>query len=270
MHMEKPQTPDPSNQHPADILSSAKRALGAFCVTHKIQPSHGEEHALKVLNHATNAIAAAGDTTSWGDDVPLAIQLAALLHDVDDHKYFPQQSIPYQNARDILSCANVKSDTAALVISMIELVSCSANGNFVPPLVADKLHLLIPRWSDRLEAVGAVGVVRCYQYNQEKQQPLSSASSPRAQTVEEVWKYATPDRFVAYQERGGTSTDMISHYYDKLLHIAMPPPSIVQNRYLESAAERGAAELLEVCVRYGKTGVVDEDYIRGLEARMGA
>ena len=57
---------------------------------------------------------------------------------------------------------------------------------------------------------------------------------------------------------------MISHYYDKLLHIARPPPSIVCNPYLEKMAEQSSSELVEVCLRFGKTGVVDEDYIRGL------
>ena len=64
---------------------------------------------------------------------------------------------------------------------------------------------------------------------------------------------------------------MVSHYYDKLLHLAGPPNDIVRNRYLEAKLRAGSKEVVEVCLRFGKTGVVDEEYIeeleRGLEAR---
>ena len=58
---------------------------------------------------------------------------------------------------------------------------------------------------------------------------------------------------------------MISHYYDKLLHVARPPPEIVRNKYLEDMAKDSSKELVEVCLRFGETGVVDEDYILSLE-----
>ena len=221
--------------------------------------------------------------------VTLAIRLAALLHDVDDHKYFPKpspgpsdtRSESHQNARAILASLPTTMDTVAtqqivtttlgemqdFVLTMIDLVSCSKHGNSVPEYIVEGhlFHYLIPRWSDRLEAVGVVGVIRCYQYNTAKQQPLYGPFSPRATSAEDVWRIATPDMLEAYISRGGTSSDMISHYYDKLLHIARPPKHLVQNRYLEDQAETGVAPLLEVCVRFGQMGVVDEDYIRSLE-----
>jgi uncharacterized protein len=155
------------------------------------------------------------------------------------------------------------------IIDMIKLVSCSENGNSVPRYVSESnaYHILIPRWSDRLEAVGANGVVRCYQFTNEQSQPMSSTTSPRAKSQDEVWKYATPERFEAYQN-GGNSDDMISHYYDKLLHIARPPKGIVNNEYLEAMAEESAKELIEVCIRFGKTGVVDEDHIQDLSKEL--
>ena len=161
-----------------------------------------------------------------------------------------------------------RASAAAAGSSMISLVSCSENGNHVPSRILEEneFHLLIPRWSDRLEAVGTKGVVRCYQYNQESGLPLSSADSPRARTIEEVWQLASPQRFQEYQ-RTGESKDMISHYYDKLLHVACPPKRMVQNAYLEKQAEASSEALLEVCLRYGRTGVIDESYLQRL-ARM--
>ena len=155
---------------------------------------------------------------------------------------------------------------AKTVLEMIELVSASKNGNTVPQWIkeSDKYFYLIPRWSDRLEAVGKRGVLRCYQYNVEKGDLLYSESSPRPQSVDEVWEAAKPERFEEYQRSGGHSADMISHYYDKLLHIARPPKESVRNAYLEDAADQGVKPLLEVCLHYGKTGSIDEEFIRSV------
>ena len=196
---------------------------------------------------------------------------------MDDHKYFPladkaeDVEIRYANAAKICRDADLPSNVSLRrILQMISWVSCSENGNNVPLEVSQSgaYHLLIPRWADRLEAVGAIGVVRCYRYNQEKGAPLRSPSSPRAATAEDVFRLAQPERFDAYLHSGGRSDDMISHYYDKLLHVARPPPEIVRNSYLERMAEDGSKELVEVCVRFGRTGVVDEEYILGLEKNL--
>ena len=233
----------------------------------EIKVSHGFRHVKAVYQHACKAIEC--HQPPLKPLVSMEVKLAALLHDLDDRKYFPDH-VDYQNARSILHAADIPAESIGSVLAMIRLVSCSENGNTVPDYIVDRgdYYLLIPRWADRLEAVGAVGVVRCFQYNREKMHPLSSPKSPRSQTHDEVWEHATPDRFEAYQQRGGTSGDMISHYYDKLLHIARPPASIVRNSYLERMGEESAKELLEVCVRFGKTGVVDVDYIEQLASRL--
>eukprot|EP00967_Tisochrysis_lutea_P124630 scaffold208515_cov30-Tisochrysis_lutea.AAC.2 len=102
---------------------------------------------------------------------------------------------------------------------MIQLVSCSRNGNSAPPEAIAAPELLWPRWADRLEATGEVGVVRCYQYNRSINAPLSVDSTPRPSTEADVWALATEERFQEYQARGGSSVSMMDHYYDKLLQV---------------------------------------------------
>jgi uncharacterized protein len=238
----------------------------------RIQESHGLLHVRAVLQHAVRAIEChrcCAPPIMISSTMAFQIQLAALLHDVDDHKYFPYHK-NYENARRLMAEGGVPTDCVELILYMIGLVSCSVHGNDVPErIVANgEHHLLIPRWADRLEAVGVVGVVRCYQYNVEHALQLSSITSPRAVTVDEVWRYATPERFKAYQARGGTSDDMISHYYDKLLHVAQPPPDHVRNEYLEQMAAVTTAPLVEVCLRYGRTGRVDETYLHDLARQL--
>jgi len=260
-----------------NFVETTKRALQVFYgVNPQIKESHGLSHALAVHSHSSNAINCTSPPLS--PRISMEIQLASLLHDVDDHKYFPEHHNddgdenyrPHHNADQIMSSIGgaLTLESRTRILHMISWVSCSSNGNSIPPSLktssASQYHLLIPRWSDRLEAVGACGVVRCYRYSMERSLPLSSSSSPRASNVEEVWKLTTPERFRAYRASGGESSDMISHYYDKLLHVARPPRDIVRNDYLEAMGMESADELVEVCLRFGRTGVVDVAYIEGL------
>jgi len=267
-------------QHDAVYTKQVLQCLQLFYQKHddRIKESHGISHAEAVYQHACEAIACHQPPPS--PTTAMEIKVAALLHDVDDEKYFPKTK--YRNACDIMEEANIPKLSQEQILAMIDLVSCSQNGNSVPDWIRTehKYHLLIPRWSDRLEAVGAVGVIRCNQYSLEKGRPLCSKNAPRATTVEQVWALATPERFEAYQSNGGRSIssklvvldddddddddDMISHYYDKLLHVARPPPDIVRNAYLTERAAESSKELVEVCLRYGRTETVDEEYIQGL------
>ena len=260
----------------AQAVIRLKKELELFYEANpQIKASHGLSHVLAVHRHAERALACLDPPLP--DNERAEIEIAALLHDADDRKYFPADGEAedlesrYSNATKICHDADLPGSICLRrILRMISWVSCSENGNSVPPEISDSdaYHLLIPRWADRLEAVGAIGVVRCYRYNQEKFAPLCSPKSPRATTTEEVFRLAKPDRFDSYLHSGGSSDDMISHYYDKLLHIARPPPDIVRNLYLERMAEDSSKELVEVCVRFGRTGVVDEAYILKLEDRL--
>jgi len=54
---------------------------------------------------------------------------------------------------------------------MISYVSFSDNGNTIPDRAHKSPEFLWPRYSDRLEAIGAIGAVRCWQYNEEVKRP---------------------------------------------------------------------------------------------------
>jgi uncharacterized protein len=201
----------------------------------------------------------------------MEVQVACLLHQVDDSKYFLTHMMNYENAHAILSAIRmIDTESCTQILKMIDLVSCSKNGNNVPDSIVQSrdYHLLIPRWADRLEAVGPIGVVRCYQYSMEHSRPLSSETSPRATSPAEVWNYATPERFDAYIQASSSSSDMISHYYDKLLHIACPPPEFVRNSYLEEQARESSKELVGMCIRFGRTGTVDIDFVKAIAEKL--
>jgi len=252
-----------------DVVCTAAAGLARLCASCGIDDSHGHGHALAVLAHVDKAIAAA--TAPLPVHRILSVRLAALLHDADDRKYFPGTT-GYPNAVRLMEVAGAQRFGDAVIpdaVRMISLVSCSANGNSCPADATDNAELLWPRWADRLEATGEIGVVRCYEYNKKVGAPLSCDTTPRPTSDDEAWALATPERFEEYQSSGGDSASMIDHYYDKLLRVARPPSEVVRNRYLEEAALSRVQPLLTVCLSYGATGIVPEAAIEVMARELG-
>jgi len=238
-----------------------------LCKEASVPDHHGVEHATRVLLHAGLALDAAEGPIPHNK--ALAVRLAALLHDMDDRKYFPKSaSEKCPNAKRLMQEAGADVEVVEDAVRMIGLVSCSKNGNHVPSELAGEPFWLWPRWADRLEAAGEIGVVRCWQYNTEKGEQMSCATTPRPATEEEVWALATEERFAEYQTSGGKSVSMMDHYYDKLLRVSRPAYSTVRNKYLEAEMDLRAAPLVKMCLEFGRTGQVPEDQIREMASRV--
>eukprot|EP00980_Cylindrotheca_fusiformis_P026088 scaffold15311_cov136-Cylindrotheca_fusiformis.AAC.10 len=141
---------DMEPQH-SQILSDAIARVKQFYAEHtEIKASHGWIHIETVLHHTVNAlesiiatpVAAAEEEEKelLSSETILEIQLAALLHDSDDTKYFPK-SQGYPNASAILkdvgilpSDNNGNDDETShqRILDMISWVGCSENGNSIP------------------------------------------------------------------------------------------------------------------------------------------
>ncbi len=96
------------------------------------------------------------------------MRLAALLHDSDDKKYFKDTQNAIEISSEALEDFPAKQQIIEEVKEMISYVSASDNGNSIPDRAKTSPELLWVRFSDRLEAIGMIGAVRCYQYNEEK------------------------------------------------------------------------------------------------------
>ena len=258
-----------------EIMNTVTSKLAKLVLDHKMPESHGLGHCQTVLGHMDRTISAAeGPVTALlTPQKRLTLRLAALLHEADDHKYFPDNN-KFQNARRICDesmCDSVSGRERVIsdVILMISLVSASVNGNSVPEAARADPTLLWPRWCDRLESIGVIGAVRCYQYAREKgTEPLMLETTPRPRTEEEVWASVTEDRWARYQSSGGQSASMMDHYYDKLLHIAKLEPEVVQSSYLVTEARRRVAPLVAVCVEAGISGQPPIQSLDKLEASL--
>ena len=252
-----------------EIVDKAITELEYICNEAGIDASHGIDHAKRVLSNLDNALLNKDDRV-LSDERILSLRLAALLHDVDDKKYFPETYKTLLNAKTCCKKAGASDNVINDVVTMINLVSCSSNGNSYPQIAKENPEYLWPRWADRLEAVGEIGVVRCYMYNSHKGEPMClDGQSPRPSNKEDVLNLATQDRFEEYQTSGGKSLSMMDHYYDKLIPISNPPEEMLANSYYIKEFSKRLEPLLQVCLSYGKTGQIPLDIIKNMAVNVG-
>lgn len=113
---------------------------------------HGADHSLRVYNNALS-IRKAYECNE------LYVDLGALLHDVDDHKLFKNKN--NENARRFLSENNFDGDAIEDIIEIINSVSFTKNKGTKP----NTLEASIVQDADRLDAIGAIGIVRTFMYS---------------------------------------------------------------------------------------------------------
>ncbi len=132
---------------------------------------HGMDHVLRVLASARSIQAEAG-----GDSE--IIELAALLHDVGDAKFHDGVERSAEFAREILSGLNADNDLIEHVAHIVDNIS------FRKGVDASELSLegKIVQDADRLDALGAIGIVRTIEYGAAFGQPFYLADAGDAKT----------------------------------------------------------------------------------------
>ena len=142
---------------------------------------HDAWHTMRVHNLAARLAREEGAH----EDV---VELAALLHDVDDAKLSPDTSDDLANARTFMRQHGVADDDAQAVLAAIREVSFSKNGGAAP----SSLESACVRDADRLDAIGAIGVARAFAYGGAHGRALHDPTNADSATT-------------------------IQHFYDKLL-----------------------------------------------------
>ena len=131
----------------------------------------------------------------------LVVELAALLHDITDRKYFKGTK---QEGRELiqgfLKTLALSSTQNGKILSIIEEMSFSKEGNITcseQQVVQD---------ADRLDAIGAIGIARCMYYAAVHDNPMHIPGL-----------LGEHESISAYKRHG--SSTAISHFYDKLLKV---------------------------------------------------
>eukprot|EP00759_Apiculatamorpha_spiralis_P048457 PhF_6_TR43652/c0_g1_i1/m.67078/K06950/K06950; uncharacterized protein len=168
-------------------------------------------------------------------------------------KFFPTHK-NCENARTVLDAcygdAEEATATKELVLKMISLVSTTSNGNTTPQGI--ETWLLYPRFADRLEAVGEIGIERCLSFNDYVKRPMHTSETPMPLTEAELNQVANSERFEGYLKKK-TSDSFLDHFYDKLLHVGKPEAfGGCTNPYLVKEAERRHQVLVDYVLKYNK------------------
>lgn len=132
------------------------------------------------------------------------IELAALLHDISDPKFNGgDEEKGNQLAFNFLAKNKVGREQAEHIQAIIKYVSFK--GGF-PQDRIKSIEFQIVQDADRLDAIGAIGIARAFNYGGFKNRPIHDPSKP-------LQEYADS---VAYHK---SDAPTINHFYEKLLKL---------------------------------------------------
>jgi uncharacterized protein len=130
------------------------------------------------------------------------VKLAALLHDIADSKFHGgDETIGPKTARTFLESQNVSEEIITHVIAIIENISFKG-GNFEKTFTSKELEIV--QDADRLDAIGAIGIARTFNYGGFKNRPLYN---PNIQ----------PKLNMSKDEYKNNEAPTLNHFYEKLL-----------------------------------------------------
>ena len=130
------------------------------------------------------------------------VQLGALLHDIADSKFHDgDESIGPKTARKFLESHKVAEAIISHVIKIIENISFKG-GNFHKEF--SSIELDIVQDADRLDAIGAIGIARTFNYGGFKNRVIYDPEiAPNLSMSKEAYKKS--------------DSPTVNHFYEKLL-----------------------------------------------------
>ncbi|NUY80189.1 HD domain-containing protein [Flavobacterium sp. MAH-1] len=130
------------------------------------------------------------------------VQLGALLHDIADSKFNGgDETVGPKTARKFLESQNADEETIVHVINIIENISFKG-GNFQKTFSSKELDVV--QDADRLDALGAIGIARCFNYGGFKNRPLYDPQ-------------IKPNLGMSKEEYKNSVSPTLNHFYEKLL-----------------------------------------------------
>ena len=155
---------------------------------------HDYHHTMRVYRTATQL------AKQEKADVRI-VQLAALLHDVDDVKLSKETHESKKNAVDFMRNNDLDNEIIEAVLKIIDEVSFIGVDSVVPSTIEGKCV----QDADRLDAIGAIGIARAFAYGGSKGRRIYDP------IIEPLFNMNKADY---YQNQNSTS---INHFYEKLL-----------------------------------------------------
>lgn len=165
--------------------------------------SHDAFHAFRVRDLALS-LASEEVLSPNGSQI---VELAALLHDIDDHKYVSRGNEEHETAEGFLLRCNVPMSIIQSVMYIIhnmgfkEEISGSCNSQHT-------LEFGIVQDADRLDAIGAIGIARCFTFGGSRNHIIYDPNvAPHINMTKQE-----------YMKQEGKQT-AVNHFYEKLLKL---------------------------------------------------
>lgn len=132
----------------------------------------------------------------------LVCQLADLLHDIADSKFHNgDETVGPRTAKLFLEKNQVPEKIITHVVKIIENISFKG-GNFEKQFSSKELEIV--QDADRLDAIGAIGIARCFNYGGFKNRMLYNPE-------------ILPNLNMSKEEYKTSNSPTINHFYEKLL-----------------------------------------------------
>jgi uncharacterized protein len=132
----------------------------------------------------------------------LTVELGALLHDIADSKFHAgNEEIGPKKAKDFLSSLNIEKPTIEHIVQII------ANISFKESFASQRfksLELDVIQDADRLDAIGAIGIARAFNYGGFMNRELYNPD-------------IKPNMNMSKEEYKKSNAPTLNHFYEKLL-----------------------------------------------------
>ena len=130
------------------------------------------------------------------------VKLGALLHDIADSKFHNgDETVGPKIAREFLKTQNLDEVSVNHVIQIIENISFKG-GNVLKEFSSKELDIV--QDADRLDAIGAIGIARTFNYGGFKNRPLYNPK-------------IAPNLHMSKEEYKNSEAPTLNHFYEKLL-----------------------------------------------------
>lgn len=131
------------------------------------------------------------------------VELAALLHDIADSKFHGgDEELGPRLAADFLRKHHVNEEVVQQVVFIIRNISFKTTFDGLDTPVTKELAVV--QDADRLDAIGAIGIARTFNYGGFKHRLIYDPAIP-------------PQVYTHKEEYKNTSAPTINHFYEKLL-----------------------------------------------------
>ena len=133
------------------------------------------------------------------------IDLALILHDVGDRKVIQKTEDDYSIAESFLRSHDTDNEMMHTVMEIIKNMSFSKSLDQSPASAAS-IEFQIVQDSDRLDALGAIGIARAFAYGGSKARPLYDPEY-------------TPQNFKSRDDYVNAKSSSLHHFDEKLLRL---------------------------------------------------